>query len=111
LAFIHMARPEEAGAMLARHGLAEAHHFSDPEGRLYRAFGLGRAGWAFLLDPRLWWRGLRALWAGHGLGVPRGDTLRLGGVFLLHQGRVVRECRLTTTYQRPDYLSLAGPPE
>ncbi len=96
--------------MLARHGLVDAHHFSDPEGRLYRAFGIGHAGPGFLLDPRLWARGLAALVSGHGLGVPRGDVHRLAGVFLLHKGQVVRGRPLATVYERPDYLTLAEKP-
>jgi len=99
----------EAGeAMLSRHGLADAHHFSDPDARLYKAFGLGRAGPLFLLDPALLLRGWHAMWAGHGLGVPEGDVMRLAGVFLLVDGRVVRQHRLATVYERPDYRALAA---
>src|SRR5262245_43450954 len=109
LAFVHP-NPEAQGTAAAQeYGLDDVPRFSDPEGRLYRAFGLGRARlWDFLrpaVIKRYWqaWRG------GHTPGKPAGDVRLMPGVFVIHNGAVIRAYRHAAPADRPDYVALARP--
>jgi hypothetical protein len=107
LAFVHP-NPEAQAAMVAReHGLDDIPRFSDPEGRLYRAFGLGRARLADFLRPGTIKRYWEAWRAGHRISKPTGDVRLMPGVFLLHNGTLVRAYRHRTPADRPDYVALA----
>jgi hypothetical protein len=111
LAFVHTGREADAAAAFARYGLGDVPRFSDPEGGLYRAFGLGRSGLRTMFAPRVWLRGVQAAFLkGYGVGGLQGDGLRLPGVFLVHRGQIVRAFRHATPADRPDYESLACPP-
>ena len=57
--------------------------FTDPSREIYRALGAKRPTWAALLNPRLYWNGLRVALRGHWPGRPQGDLAQLGGVFIV----------------------------
>lgn len=103
-----MGSEAEGTSLLARHGLQEVPHFSDPDRKLYESFGLRRASWSQVFGGTVWKRGVEAFAAGHSLGFPVGDPMQMPGVFLIHEGRMVRAFRHDTAADRPDYLSLAG---
>ena len=107
LAFVHPGTAEQA-AVVAEHGLADVPRVDDPHGVLYRAFGLGRGSLGQVAGPRVWLRGLRALLSGHGAGKAGGDVLRMPGVFLVHNGKVMKAFRHRTSADRPDYVGLAS---
>lgn len=69
-----------------------APHFvclADPDGRAYELYGLGRASWLGIAGPEVMMAGVRTVLTGHLPGLPRGDTWRLGGAFVIGQdGRV-----------------------
>ncbi len=67
----------------------DAPFVSDPELRLYTAFGLGRGSLGEVMGPATWLAGLRALRKGHFVGRPVGDPLVLPGLFLVHGDRVL----------------------
>lgn len=106
LAFIHMGNQEQGQALLTRYGLGDVPHFSDPETRVYRAFGLRRAGWELFFNVRLWPRALRAMRKGHGIGRMIGDVFQMPGVFLLWRGTILRTFRHEAAADQPDYLAL-----
>jgi hypothetical protein len=107
LAFVHP-NPEAQAAEVAReYGLADVPRFSDPEGRLYRAVGLGRTGIGAFFRPSTIKRYLQALRSGYRSGKPAGDLLRMPGVFLIHHGAIVRAYRHRNPADRPDYVALA----
>ena len=107
LAFVHPGTAADA-AVVADYGLAEVPRVDDPRGVLYRAFGLGRGSLAQIAGPGVWLRGLRALISGHGAGKAGGDVLRMPGVFLVHNGKILKAFRHRTSADRPDYVGLAS---
>jgi hypothetical protein len=108
LAFVHMGNVEQGAAFFARYGLAGAPNFSDPECVLYRALGLRRAPLGLFLKFRNCRRAFAGLRAGHGVGRVVGDGLRMPGVFLLHEGKVLHGYRHEYPSDRPDYVALAS---
>lgn len=110
VAFAHTALEEEAEPILTLFGLEDVPRFSDPHGILFSAFGLAHGGPLALFGPRVLWRGVQGLLAGHGLGKVKGDPWMMPGAFLLHDSRVLKAFRPPTIADRPDYRSLAKLP-
>jgi len=93
--------------MSARYELEDVHRFSDPDCRMYSAFGLRRGGFRQLFGLAVWRRGLRAAMVeGHGMGRMAGDAFRLAGAFLIASGKVVIAFRAKTAADKPNYLAL-----
>ena len=105
LAVGHMSTSASAANMLARYGLDEIDHFSDPDCRLFRAFDLARGSLWQVLGPDVWLRALPAL-AKYGLGQIEGDGFQLGGAFLIRNGKVVAAKRLQSSAERIDFAGL-----
>jgi hypothetical protein len=108
LAFVHPNPEAQAAAIAGEHGLQDLSRFSDPDGVLYRALGLGRAGIGEFFRWSVIKRYLEAWRAGHAGSKPSGDVLRMPGVFLIDGCKVIREYRHRTPADRPDYTALAG---
>lgn len=76
---------------------------SDPEGRLYTAFGLRKASIASLFSPTLFVKGVSALSQGYGVGRPIGDIRQLPGVFIIDtKGRIVFRHAAADASDHPD---------
>ncbi len=60
--------------------------YTNPGREVYRALGTKRPGARALLNPRLWWNGLRVALRGFFPGKVQGDAAQLGGVFLVRPG-------------------------
>ncbi|MFN3326567.1 MAG: SelL-related redox protein [Bryobacteraceae bacterium] len=104
----HPGSREQAAGAFARYGLDDLARISDPECRLYRAFGLKRGTLWQLFGPKVAWRGLQAgLLAGHGIGRLAGNGFQMPGVFLIAGGRIAAGYRHRTAADRPDYAALA----
>jgi hypothetical protein len=106
LAVVHMSRVDTASALLARYGLGDVDHFSDPECRMFRALDLARGSLWQVLGPAVWRRGLAAL-VKHGIGRMEGDGFQLGGVFLIREGKIVAARRHANSAERVDFAALA----
>lgn len=103
-----MGTEEEAKAFFAQWGGADLPRISDPEARLYEGFGLRRGSLGEIFKPRVWKRGFEAaILNGFGVGRMAGDGFRMPGVFLIYQGRILKEFRHETPADRPDYVALA----
>lgn len=91
--FVTMGRVEEAAEFRAT--LRSPHPFiSDPEAKLYEAFGLERGTTKQMFSGEVWRRGAQAAMKGHTVGRPIGDPWRMPGEFVLDTtGRVVWEHR------------------
>lgn len=110
IVLVHMSTLEEGAAFLARYGLDDAAHISDPSTRLYQAFGLTRATVSRLFTPGVLIRGAHTAFSGHGFGPIVGDVFQMPGVFLVHRGAIVKEFRHQLGSDRPDYVNLAACP-
>jgi len=89
------------------YGLGEVPRVSDPQGRLYEAFGLTKANWRQYINTESILRMLIAWLEGHGAGAPAGDVERMPGVFLLVNGEIRKAFRHNLVSDQPDYLDFA----
>jgi hypothetical protein len=110
LCLVHM-MPEDderAASFFGNYGLEDVARVSDPDRRLYRAFGLRRGRVLQLFGWPVWIRGFKAgILNRHGVGGLAGDGLQMPGVFLLTGGEIARSFRHETAADRPDYEDLA----
>ena len=107
LAFVHLGTEEKAQWFFKPYALLDVPRFSDPEGKLYEAFGLTRAEWRQFLNLTSVSRMFRAAFHGHFAFYPEGDIQRMPGVFLLDAGRIRKAFRHKLISDRPDYLAIA----
>ena len=75
---------------------------ADPDGRLYRTFGIERGGVREMFGLRAWWRGLQAVSKGVFINRKIGDPWTLPTVIAVHDGAVVWEHRGTHAGDHPD---------
>jgi hypothetical protein len=106
IAILHPASAEAAEAPLARAGLADLPAIADPDNAIGRALGIERGSFNALLGPRNVLRAVPALAAGHGVGYPVGDPLRMSGAFVIHRGRVLHHRHHEFAGERVDFRSL-----
>jgi len=108
LALVHMSEPIAATSLMAAYNLDTVHRFSDPGCLLYRAFGLKRGSLRQLFGLKVVARGVRGLFAGHGIGMLQGDGFRMPGTFVLKDGKLVSEFYAQTAADRPSYVEIAA---
>jgi hypothetical protein len=102
-----MSTPEEADRWFTHYGVADLARVSDPEKRLYRAFGLDQATVGELAHPRVWWPWFRtAILGGHGAGRAGPNWRQLTGVFVVQRGHILAALRHRNTVERPDFVAL-----
>jgi peroxiredoxin len=107
LALVHMGTADSFASFAAGYGLEDVAAVSDPGRRLYRGLGLRRGKLGQLLGLGVWWRGTKSFFSGHRPGALEGDGTQMPGVFLIHQGRVVRRFIHANAADRPDYIALS----
>ena len=92
IAFVAMAEPEEAAQFREKMG-SLATFICDPEAELYQKFSLERGSMKQVLGASNWKRGFQAMFKGNGVGAPVGDPFRLGGAFVMANGKITWEHR------------------
>jgi peroxiredoxin len=107
LAFVHLGTEEKARWFFKPYNMLDVPRFSDPDARLYQAFGLLRAELRQYLNSESILRMLGAWFRGHFVGFPAGDIERMPGAFLIDRGEIQKAFRHKLVSDRPDYLSLA----
>lgn len=108
VAFVHQGTEEEAAPLFQKYGMDDVPRVSDPQAKLYEAFGIRRGTMLQYAGPKAIWRGAwAALIRRHGFGRIIGDHARMAGVFVVHRGRLLRAFRHRTSADRPDYVGLA----
>ncbi|PXA05054.1 hypothetical protein DDZ13_03560 [Coraliomargarita sinensis] len=113
IAAVHMGTDRQAEELLSFFDLSDIESFSDPERRLYNAFGLERTTLGQLLGPASWLGMVRAGIRSRSLPGKRlkgivGDVLQMPGVFLLSEGRIVGDFKPPRVDKQPEYLELAA---
>jgi peroxiredoxin len=82
---------------------------SDPAKQAFRAFGIGQAGPAELLNPDVFWAGMQATIAGHMPGIPVGDPLQMPATFIIAAGGQIQLAYYSKTVaDHPDNALLIG---
>lgn len=109
MAVVHMVDTMTARLYLESVELNDLPAISDPTSALYEAFQLRKGNLGALFGPKVILRGLAVILRGHGVGSIAGDPTQMPGVFLLHQGRIVRAYRHQSVADRPHYPTLARP--
>jgi len=113
IAAVHMGTESQAEELLTLFDLQDIERFSDPERKLYQAFGLERTTLGQLLTPKSWLGFLRAgikapFLPGSRLQGIVGDVLQMPGVFLIKDGKIVGDFKPDRADKRPEYLELAA---
>ncbi|CAA6690270.1 MULTISPECIES: peroxiredoxin-like family protein [unclassified Lentimonas] len=113
IAIVHMGTEEQAEYLLEIFNLEDVERFSDPERKLYQAFGLERTTLGQLIRPDSWFAMLSAgirnqFLPGKKLEGVVGDVLQMPGVFLLNEGCIIRDFKPERADKRPEYLELAA---
>ncbi|MCC7477545.1 redoxin domain-containing protein [bacterium] len=90
LVFVHMGSEAEAQRRLAPFGLDDLPRISDPDRRIYRAFGLRRGQLGQLIGPAVIWRALQAFFKGAGINRAGRNMDQLPGIFIVQDGRIVK---------------------
>ena len=88
-------------------GLDDLPRFSDPDGKLYDAFGLVHAELRQYLNRESIYRMLMSWLEGNFIGLPAGDIQRMPGAFLLQNRQILKAFRHKLVSDRPDYLQLS----
>ncbi len=108
ITLVHMGTDQQAQTFFAKYELHDVTRISDPECRLYRAFGLGRGRLQQLFGMSALWRGFVAgVLKGNGLGLIIGDSLRMPGIFLMLDKRIIKSYYYKTIADRPMLVDLA----
>lgn len=108
IGLVHMVEDAVSLPFFEKYGLADLPRFSDPEKKVYHAFGLKRAGWLEMMGVSVWLRGFQAgIVEGHGFGPAQGDVHQMPGVFLLKNRTVLAGYLHQTAGDRPDYCKIA----
>lgn len=106
LVLVHMLQSGEEEHFLQ----SDIARISDHSCELYRAFGLGKGTFLELFGPRVWLRGMFALFSGCGVGHLAGDGLQMPGAFVFHRGQITQAQRGEDASAIPDLPSLFGEP-
>lgn len=106
---MHVGSEERAAKFFAPYKLDDLPRFSDPEGKLYEAFGLTHAELRQYLNRESITRMVFSWMDGNFVGLPAGDVQRMPGAFLVQNGEVQKSFRHKLVSDRPDYLELASP--
>ena len=103
--FVHMTEPSIAEDFFDEYELEGVEHIPDPETRLYRSFELKKAKFSQLFGLKVWARGYQLTKKSeHNLSLKQiGDNLQMPGVFLIHNGMIVKSFIHNSVSDRPDY--------
>jgi len=111
VAFVHMHPEAQAARYFARYGVSDMPRVSDPNARLYEAFGLTQA------SPTNWLRwetlkryGEAIVRGGHTPALIGGRLRQMPGAFLIANGRLVRSFRHESVADRLDLDELTTVP-
>jgi hypothetical protein len=103
--YVFIGSPEDGAAFFKRWSPTAA-AVSDPEQKLYRAFGVERGSFTQLLGPQAIACGIQGLVKGYGVGVPKTDPWLMPGLFHIRNARVVWMHDFAHAGDHPDFSKL-----
>lgn len=108
IVLVHMVGEDVAENITSHYALNDLPRISDPQKKIYKAFGLNKGNLFQLLGINVVIRGFEAgVCKGHMIGKFAGDGFQMPGVFLIHKGTVLQTFKHTTAADRPDYIELS----
>ena len=108
---VHMVPYDTAERLLNIYELEGINHISDPNLELYQHFGLNRATFNELFNPRNWWRAFKSgIIHGHLFGKPAGNTYQMPGIFLFYKQKILNKFTYKYVSDMPDFLKLISLP-
>ncbi len=107
IVLVHMTTDDSARKLFGKYGLENVSRISDPQKNLYNHFKLKKGSLGQLLGPKVWLRGISALFKGHFVGKLEGDGFQMPGVFLIKDREIVNSFIHKTAADKPNYLELA----
>lgn len=104
LLLVYMTEPQVAAEYLEHYNLQDVDQISDPESMLYKRFKLHRGKFFQLLGIKViarWiWLAFSKRIVFNGVA---GDLYQMPGLFLLHEGKIVKEYTYHSSADTPDY--------
>ena len=86
--FVHMSDMDKANKYFEEFGFTDVKSISDPETKIYGAFGLVKGSFSQLYGLSVWAKGVKAI-ASEGLSFSTqqiGDSFQMPGIFVIYQG-------------------------
>jgi peroxiredoxin len=108
IVLVHLVDDAKAEEITSHFGLQDLPRISDPNKRIYKAFGLSRGNLEQLFGFNVLVRGVMHTILK--LNPPRpimGDAFQMPGIFVIHKGMVIHTFKHTSLADRPDYIELA----
>lgn len=105
---VHLVDDAKAEEITSTFGLEDLPRISDPDKKIYKAFGLSRGTLEQLFGFNVLVRGVMHTILK--LNPPRpfiGDGFQMPGIFVIHKGMVIHTFKHTSLADRPDYIELA----
>jgi peroxiredoxin len=109
IVLVHMHNEAKANDELKKYNLQYLDTVSDPESMLYKGFHLKRGTLTQVLGFKVWIRGIY-LWITKGafISSPDGvDTFQMPGIFLVHNGEIIKQYIHLSAADIPPYMELA----
>jgi len=108
---VHMVPRHVADKLLNIYELEGIKHISDPGLELYHQFGLNRATFNELFNPKNWWRALKnGILRGHLSGKAAGNKQQMPGIFLFYKRKILNRFTYKYVSDMPDFLKLIALP-
>lgn len=108
IVLVHLVDDAKADEITKAFGLQDLPRISDPDKKIYKAFGLSRGTLEQLFGFNVLVRGV--MHTVLKLNPPRpfiGDGFQMPGIFVIHKGMVIHTFKHTSLADRPDYIELA----
>lgn len=104
IVLVYMVDDKTAEAYLTEYGLNDVAQVSDPEEIFYKSFRLKRGSFLQLFGLKVWVRWVELAFRKKLFNTkPAGDVAQMPGIFLLQEGKVVKEFVHKSVADLPDY--------
>ncbi len=110
IVLVYMIEPEAANAYLNEYGLADLAQVSDPEEIFYKSFRLRRGSFVQLFGLKVWLRWIELGFKKKLFNTsPAGNVAQMPGIFLVEEGKVIKQYVHKSIADAPDYRFFLEP--